>query len=264
MFKVGLSTCGKIIDEQLFAAYAKQGIDAMEISPNWSDFKHLNYKQLESYAKQYGITLWSIHLPFQVPDPSTTHAPWRLCGVEYLSEVIRQACDIGIQKLVAHPGMEMSPTDNKAERMECAKDSFNKLADIAAEFGGEICIEDLPRRNLCNCIDEVLELISVNDKLRVCFDTNHLLTEDVVDFVKRVGNKITTLHVSDYDFVDERHWLPGKGIIQWDKLIAALVDAGYNGVWMYEIGRSLETTNYVENAHGLFESFRNARSRGEV
>ena len=38
-----------------------------------------------------------------------------------------------------------------------------------------------------------------------------------------------TLHVSDFDGVDERHWMPGKGIVDWNDVIAALVEVGYEG-----------------------------------
>jgi sugar phosphate isomerase/epimerase len=56
-----------------------------------------------------------------------------------------------------------------------------------------------------------------------------------VDFICKIGKKIETLHVSDYDFVNERHWLPGEGKVNWRALIAALREIDYSGVWMYEI-----------------------------
>ena len=255
MFKVGLSSCGKALDESLFAAYARQGIDAIEISPNWPDYKTLDYGKIKALADQYGITLWSYHLPFQVPDVSTADSAWRLCSVEYLCETIKQASNIGIHHFVLHAGMELGKDDDKAARIACAKDSVNKLADFAARYNSYICIEDLPRNNIGNCSDEIVELLSVNDNLRVCFDTNHLLNEDYVHFIKRVGNKIATLHVSDYDFVDERHWLPGEGKVDWNKLIGALQEAGYSGVWMYEIGGHPDDTDYVQNARALFANY---------
>jgi len=79
-------------------------------------------------------------------------------------------------------------------------------------------------------------LLSTNDKLRACFDTNHLLNEKVTDFIKNVGDKIITTHISDYDFVNERHWLPGEGDIDWLELAKALEEINYNGVWLYELG----------------------------
>ena len=44
-----------------------------------------------------------------------------------------------------------------------------------------------------------------------------------------------SLHISDYDFIDERHDLPGHGINQWGKLLDLLENAGYSGPALYEI-----------------------------
>ena len=263
MFKIGLSSCSKVLDEQLFSDYAKAGIEAMEISPNWPDYKYLNYKELDGYAKKYGIELWSYHLPFQTVDLSTDNRPWRLCATECLSEMIRQASDIGIHKFVAHPSSGGIDPATRADRLAYAKESLDTLAEFAAKYDSVICVEDLPRRGLAYCSDELLDILSVNDKLRVCFDTNHLLEEDIPTFIRKVGSKIATVHVSDYDFVDERHWLPGEGAIQWSALLDALEEVGYNGVWMYEIGftsnaekrgRNLTCADFVRNARELFEN----------
>ena len=123
-------------------------------------------------------------------------------------------------------------------------------------------MEDLPRTCLGNTADNILRLISANDKLRVCFDTNHLLTDDNVHFIEKVGSKIITLHVSDYDFTDEKHWLPGEGLNDWNAIYAALQKVNYGGVWMYEIGRKPPKTlfrsrdltfdDFVNNAKEIF------------
>lgn len=262
MYPIGLSSCGKTLDEQLFADYARAGISAMEISLRWDGYKFIDYRKLEAYAKQYKIALWSYHLPFEITDLSTPERGWRGCETEYLAALIKQGSDIGIQKFVVHPSIEL-PIDvpNRQQRIELAKEMLNYLAEIATMCGSEICVENLPRGCLGNCSDEILDLISVNDKLRICFDTNHLLKEDLIHFIRCVGNKITTLHVSDYDFVDERHWLPGEGKIQWPAVLIALQECGYHGPWMYEIpfdsnetirGRKLTCGDFVDNAHKLF------------
>jgi sugar phosphate isomerase/epimerase len=70
----------------------------------------------------------------------------------------------------------------------------------------------------------------------VCFDTNHLLGEKIEEFIKNVGNKIATVHISDYDFKNERHWLPGEGDINWTSLMTELNNIGYDGPLMHELG----------------------------
>ncbi|MBQ7792368.1 MAG: sugar phosphate isomerase/epimerase [Clostridia bacterium] len=71
----------------------------------------------------------------------------------------------------------------------------------------------------------------------MCFDTNHLSKQKNEDFVTAVGDKIVTLHVSDYDYIDEKHWLPGGGDINWVRLMDAIDNADYAGPLMYELYR---------------------------
>jgi len=264
MLKIGMSSAGKKINEQLFADYAKNGIGAIEISPGWPDYKNLDYKALEDYSRKYGVELWSYHIPFQTTDIASADRAWRLCSLEYICELIKQASNAGIHKFVTHASTEL-PNDpvRRADTLAIAKESLSQLADFAANYDSVICVEDLPRFCLGNCSDELLDILSVNDKLRICFDTNHLLGEDILSFVKRVGDKIITVHISDYDYIDERHWLPGEGDIPWYDLYSALLDVGYKGAWMYEISpkcpktilrdRDLTCGDFARNAKEIFE-----------
>ena len=59
----------------------------------------------------------------------------------------------------------------------------------------------LPRTCLGNCSNEIAELISVDSSLGICFDTNHLLIENPINFINKLGNRIVTLHISDYTTV---------------------------------------------------------------
>lgn len=85
-----------------------------------------------------------------------------------------------------------------------------------------------------------------------------------MDFIHKVGKRIITTHVSDYDFVNERHWLCGEGDIDWEKLLKALNDVQYKGPWLYEIGftcpktiirnRNLTCNDFALNAKELFSN----------
>ena len=89
-------------------------------------------------------------------------------------------------------------------------------------------------------------------RLRVCFDMNHSLTEQNEDYIAAAADKIVTLHVSDYDRVDERHWLPGKGVNDWEKLISLLEEKNYCGRWLYELrGGEAEYSEVYENYREL-------------
>jgi len=266
MYKIGLSSGTGVNNEEMFKGYADAGIDAMEVCVPRPEYPDLDYKAIGKYANKYGIELWSFHFPFGPKDgfdPASIVESARLNTIETFSENIKKASDIGVKKFVIHPSTEPIPDEERAERMSRSKDSLNELAEVAAKCGSVICIENLPRTCLGKNSVEIKELLSVNDKLRACFDTNHLLSQDTIEFIKDVGDKIVTLHVSDYDYMNERHWLPGEGKIDWASLLKALEEIKYDGVWMYEISRVCPKTilrdrdltfdDFARNAKELFE-----------
>ena len=122
--------------------------------------------------------------------------------------------------------------------MEMALINLDKLTQIAKSEGIHLAAEVLPGRALgCNS-DELKYMTEQISDLKVCFDVNHLYTESHEEFVEKMGDKIVTVHISDYDFVQERHWLPGKGKNDWKKIIELLNSINYNGAFMYEVGRA--------------------------
>lgn len=264
MFPIGLSACSNPIDETLFSNYRKAGISAMEICASPSGYSLLNYPEISRLAKQYEITLWSYHLPFSpFAEVEISQKALQKKTILYWSELIKKGADIGIDKFVVHPSGEPIPDCERSERIKYASEGLAELAEIAGKQDAVIAVEDLPRTCLGNCSDEMEQLISLHDGLKVCFDTNHLLGESLTDFVYKLSDRIITLHVSDYDFVNERHWLPGEGKVDWQALFHALQEIHYDGVWLYEIGftcpktifrdRLLTCDDFSANAKSLFE-----------
>jgi sugar phosphate isomerase/epimerase len=71
----------------------------------------------------------------------------------------------------------------------------------------------------------------------MCFDLNHTASEKAEDIISRLGNKIVTLHVSDFFGNDECHLMPLEGNNNWDAIIEALKKADYKGPFLYEINK---------------------------
>ena len=266
MYRIGLSSCAFALKEENFQQLRESGVDAIEISMKLDSHLALNCREVADLAKKYGITLWSYHLPFspfREIDISSRDREVRQHTLELWAELMKKATDVGIDKFVVHPSGEPILDEEREERLQHSMESLDHLARLAHRQGAVIAVEDLPRTCLGNTAEDILRLISVNDKLRVCFDTNHLLKDDNVNFIEKIGNKIITLHVSDYDFTDEKHWLPGEGLNDWNAIYSALQKVNYGGVWMYELGRKIPKTmprsrdlnfeDYVRNAHEIFE-----------
>jgi len=136
---------------------------------------------------------------------------------------------------VIHPSSEPIADEDREKRMENCIASMEILTDEVKKYNAQLVVEDLPRSCLGNTSAEILRIVkATGNGLGVCFDTNHLLKEKPEEFAENVGGLIKTLHVSDYDGIDEKHWLPGTGIINWNNVIAALAESGYKGPFMYE------------------------------
>jgi len=258
--KVGMSSCYKLrIDRPIFEEYAASGIEAMEISLPHDQYAAIDWQATAKNARETGVELWSLHLPFSpfaTNNIASLDKDVRRATLELHSELIKKAGNIGIPVSVIHPSGEPNPDEVRGEMLKYAADSLSRLAEIAAREGQRIAVEDLPRSCLGNCAEDIEYIISADERLEVCFDTNHLLMYDNVEFVRKVGSRIITLHVSDYDKKNERHWLPGEGVINWTELVHELEKVSYSGPFMYEIAnhevtyidrRELTCTDFRQN-----------------
>ena len=263
MYKIGLSSCGKRVDENLFDEYSGSGISEMEISRGQYD--NFDFNEVYTLSKKYSVNIWSLHLPFTpfgVFDISLKDKQLRDNTVNSLCDTINRGAEIGIDKFIVHPSGEPINDADRKERMKYAKESLSKLADVCEQNGAVICAEDLPRTCLGNSMEEMKELVADDDRIKVCFDTNHITTQQPEEVIRALCDRIVNLHVSDFDFVNERHWLPGEGTINWQAVLKSLSDIGYNVAFLYEIGyacpktilrnRNLTPADFVRNANELF------------
>ena len=266
--KVGMSSFFDMKDESNFAALAAAGVDNIEISLGLSKFPDLNYGEVKTFADRHGVNLWSMHLPYSKPDVldvASRDEDMRKKSVAYWCELIAKASDIGIDKFVIHPSSEPMTIDGdgRAFEIEQAMRSLRTLAEYAAGKDSIIAVEDRPRSCLGRNSDELLYLASADPRLGICFDTNHVQDQDLYDFAEKIAHKIVTMHVSDFDFKSERHWLPGEGQIDWQRLYKIVRAGGYDGVWLYEVGLNIPGTinrpreftfsDFARNAAEIFE-----------
>lgn len=235
--KLGLSSCGKKLTKALFEQYAENGIDYMEISCESALYDSLDFPLLRSWADETGVVIRSVHLPFYPFDRydiSALDEDVRRFAVKSHTALIDRAVRSGIKLFTIHPSGEPIDERDRKRKLEQTKRSFSELADVCESLGATLAVEDLPRTCLGNCSTELLELIE-DKRLKVCFDTNHLLGEDIESFILAVGDRFISTHVSDYDRINERHWLPGEGVIDWISLLNTLDKVGYDGPILYEV-----------------------------
>lgn len=265
--KVGtsVSLVGEITPETM-AEIKAAGIDYIEVTMN-----NFVRKQPENevYIKAYqalkdireaGLKVWSVHLPYSSTwDVSIIDSKKREAAVVFFEEMIRLAGIFEPECLVLHPGADnIKNANTRADRLKCARNSIGRLALAAKEIGAVLCVEDLPRTCPGRTADEIDYLTADIPNVKICFDTNHLLIDTHEEFFQKVGDRIGTIHVSDYDRVDEKHWLPlsGRGVVDWPAFCRNLKACGYKGVFMFESRGDGVTAEDVVRAYEQMKKLR--------
>lgn len=218
------------------------GLDYIEVTIN--DFWRKTPNEVRERAasakddiEASGLKVWSVHLPFsRTLDISVLDSVARASNVAFIAEMMKMSAELFMPQLfVLHPSSEPITAEERQQRLRNSHASIGLLADVARELGITLCVENLPRTCLGQTGEEMLALIEGYPDVRLCLDTNHLFYQTHADYFKAVGKGlIATVHLSDYDFENECHWIPGKGQIDWAIIGKGLKKAGYKGIFMFE------------------------------
>jgi sugar phosphate isomerase/epimerase len=183
------------------------------------------------------LNISSFHLPFG-PDVDISMPEAGIADRAILinKTILDWAAGKGIGIAVLHASAEPIKPEDRPARLARARRSIEELSEQAGERNIRLAVEDLPRTCLGNRAEELLALTAQGRNAAVCFDVNHLLTgESHREFFEKTSAHIITVHFSDYDRIDERHWLPGDGCIDWKELIGLFTGAGYRGRYLFEL-----------------------------
>ena len=211
--------------------------------------------ELKRRVDDAGLKVWSCHLPHTWEiDISSTDPRVRDYSVRVQEQLIDMCSIFSPKRLCLHASLEPIPETERPERLKNAKNAIGRLSLAAKKIGAVLCIEDLPRTCLGNTSDEIMYLIGDYPGVMCTFDTNHLLKEDHQHFLDVVGPRIAHVHISDYDAIDERHWIEGKGCIDWKIIREGLRRIGYAGVVMHEVrsGENVNPANVVKAYDEVF------------
>ncbi len=262
-FSLGISLGVYPTKEILFTA-AQAGVRYIELAPIYDECPKIlaDASRIKEEANAVGIAIRSLHLPFGsqtlnfcAPDEGAREETMRV-----QREMLKGAVALGAKFVIAHGGIPY-PQAERAKYLSIAKENLAALQRDASALGISVCVESL----LPSCIgrnsEELLFILSAHPDLRVCFDPNHLFGESHEALLRAVGSKVASVHFSDYDGLDERHWMPGEGVIDWQRIVSVLSEIGYGGPLLYEVNpfrtpvtiarRALTFADYKENFDAL-------------
>lgn len=269
MYHLRLGTSIQFADENFYRKLSRAkelGFDSVDFDiAGFSDDRAKeieNHKHLEeglSAVRESGLFLNGVHISFSpywnfaAPDEADRRA-----SVGRTKEIFGRIDSFKPFCYIVHGSLEPIPERRRPDFIVSLERS---LAELAVSTPRKVCVENLPRTCLLNTAEEACSITDKFPNIGICADLNHFLQETTESALLKLGRRVQTLHVSDCDYVNERHWLPGRGKIEWHKVLAALESFGYDGVFNYEtVGAALE--DIKENYDRLFASYEEWKNGG--
>ncbi len=261
--KYQITQLHEFVDE-MTKSMKENGFSSMELSAagGWNlKEEEENFPAVKEYVKiikRNGVRLNSVHLPFSLPfwEFDSPNEDARKSAVERAKWAISMFEEGEPKYFVIHPGKigSSDPEERKMLLAQLAK-SMQELCDCTT---ATICIENMTGDSVVNQTSEALWLLERVPKLMMVIDINHPFIETPEYFIEKIGDRVKCLHVSDRDEIKERHFLPGDGILNWNKIIGALEKIGYKNEFTYEISIASRKTPLSEvrkNYEKLFENY---------
>jgi len=162
---------------------------------------------------------------------------WHWNPVDLRTE-IDFAARVGASSLVLHPiCLGLRDPDDRLDVPE-----IRRIADYAATRGVVLALENV--ENSMTVLDRVLDEIGDRPdrtNLALCIDIGHahLSTdagrEPVINYVERYAGPLIHLHLHDNSGTGDDHLIPGRGTIDWPRLLDTLDRIGFSGTAVLEL-----------------------------
>jgi Sugar phosphate isomerases/epimerases len=217
--------------EERIKIIAGAGFDEAMIS--WEDeFEPwpLKKEEFPEIVRKNGLGITNIHAPFigysDIWTASRTEIKPKL--TEFIG-FIKDCQDFEIPAMVMHT----NDLDEFTPDLDKGLAFFSELADAAEKYGVDLAVENVSRQHL---LDFLLEQINA-PRFGMCYDSSHDFLEEQNRgrILKKHKHRIKALHLSDNDFKEDRHWIPGEGSIPLDEVLAEILTVPTINTISYEV-----------------------------
>ncbi|MBN2509087.1 MAG: sugar phosphate isomerase/epimerase [Spirochaetales bacterium] len=148
-------------------------------------------------------------------------------------KAIRIAASLGAQSVIVHPfPSHCSPDMDFASYLPVLRESYGQLIDFAAEVGTKVAIENLMEKPVIPVTRALLDELA---GLYLCLDTGHANISGFWDAGPgSYGKKLVALHCNDNGGNADDHLWPGRGTLDTMRILKAVFESGYRGIWGLE------------------------------
>lgn len=184
------------------------------------------------------VIVGSVHIPFGGGwEFADVNEDKRVACVNRTINFLRACIPLNCKEYTMHGCLEPVKPEEREDAIKSIRQTLTDLLPIAREMNIHINVEILPRSCLANTAEELKRIVDgLPTEIGVCFDVNHLCNhpEKLYDSILLLADRIHTFHISDYDGVDECHWYPCLGVIDWVAVMNAVKQLPNDVLLMFE------------------------------
>ena len=230
--------------KETFDVFAKAGFEGIDFNNDVEEYYTTEhdeqfYRELSAYAKSRGIAICQAHAPFASSYVEEEKSAKRF---EEIVQSIKNASYLGAPMIVVHPctHLDYSIEGNPEILFEYNVNFYKKLIPVAREYGIKIALENISRVSIVSTPERLSRLYDeLNDPVfTICFDVGHCLLQgvDPAEAIRKLGHRLVNgcTHIHDNKGDKDTHTLPYYGKVDWESVMKALADIGYEGDFNYE------------------------------
>ena len=262
MFKSGIfNWFGYVMPvEERFELIKKTGFDSLMLWWEDEDFPNFIDKiNFVSMAKSHSLEVDNIHLPYE-----ECNLFWSDSEIErekYLKEVLKwiEGCKAsGADKIVMHTNRSSITSANYNSGYK----SFEKITLLAEDIKIKVAVENTKRFNYTEFILNKFK----SDYLGLCYDSSHdfINGESKDKILNKWKDRLFCVHLSDTDGLEDRHWLPSKGNVDFKQIINIISQTNCNTlsmeVYPFEQEKQLTPQEFLRLAYNVNKKLAKVKS----
>jgi len=222
----------------------------------WEDETYplfIDRRNLIKIVNDYGLKIDNVHLPFD-----DTNILWsddinkRNKQRDKIISSMHEIKTCGGDTIVMHT----DHGNNIKLNLRNGYDSFEKIIRTAEDIKLKIAFENI---QMFEYTDFLLREFD-SDYAGFCYDSSHDFVngQSCGEILKKWSHKLFAVHLSDNDGTCDRHWVPGKGHVNWNKIINILKQTDIKSFSMetypYEEEKNLLPVEFLEKANNNLKS----------
>jgi len=219
---------------------------------------HLNFHDIDTIklvAKrldELGMEAYSFHAPFVDVDISSLDQSHREYSFQELMTAAEAASILNVRHFIIHPGPDKNlcfSIEERMQRMRNVSGVLNLVAKKCHSINVGLALENmLPHLPFGN-ISDMLWIMGSMESLNIttCLDTGHAtLSGDLYNIMYKLSGHLQVVHANDNFGTSDDHLPPGKGMIDWTKVLYELSETNFHGGIILELsgvhGKDIERT----------------------